>query len=188
MFLGVTVGVAIFAGTFGRLFTHSLEDWELRHNGTLDVLRDRLAMVTQEKEACLDDDAHALDLAAMRGKLAARSNLMQQYEELQREFEERGRRVEELTEETRLREEQHVEMKDTIDQQTTALLKAVEESNVIKVRVDRISEQRHGLTRQIKLLDSRVRELQKQVGDYERQTVQCKNRIQQRESFLCKEE
>jgi hypothetical protein len=171
--LGFTFGVVMFAFSFGRQFSHSLEDWELQHNDTLETLRHRLELVTQEKQTCLEDDTQALELAELRGKLTARSTLVRQ--------------VEELGEETRAREQEYFQLRGVIDRQTSEMEMSSNAHDQLTERLARVSEQRSGLTRQLKTLSGKVQELNTQVEEYELQTGRYQDRIRQRESFLCKE-
>jgi chromosome segregation ATPase len=171
--IGFTFGVSTFALSFGRRVSLSLEDWEIQHIHTMDDLRDRLELVTREKKECLEDDTQGLELAELRGKLTARSTLM--------------RRVEELIEETRLREQEYFELQDTIERQTTEMEMSSKAKDQLTERMGRLSQQRSELTRQLKGLNRQVHELTTQVDDYQVQTTRYQDRIRQRESFLCKE-
>lgn len=186
--IGFTLGVLLFAVTLGRQYSHSLEDWEVRHNATLQAMQEKVDLVTLEKRKCLDDvDTQVLAVAELRGKLAARTKMVEQAEELQVELEARGRRVKELVEETRLREQEYYELRGIIDQQAAEMETKSKMCGQVEERATRLTEQRGGLTRQLKALDGRVHELNTQVGEHELETRRYRDRIQQRESFLCKE-
>lgn len=214
--LGACMGFAGFHAIFFEQFAQVLSDVEIRHNGTLRVLQDRLDIALEEKRACFEDDSQAVQIAEMRGTLHLHTMLKDQYEELiqnydklieereeleQRNFGSREREIQleteiasqreqmnELRHETDLRARESEELRENIQRHLGELRETIAEIARLKDTIEVLDSEKFRMQNQVEHMQEHIRIFQPQFEECKVKEGQVQTQIQHRQQFLCKEE
>lgn len=176
--LGVVVGFASYGVFFGIQMMALNNNVYSRHAETLNILKERLHVTMEEKKQSVEGaSALTAKLVAAQEELSRLSDLPEKYERLIADYNTEKHMVAQVTEENRVREQEFHEHSTIITQQ--------------RYDLERASQERDTLAKQVAKLKNEKRELKKKVAELKGPTSQfdaLQERMRGRENFLCRQE
>ena len=187
--LGLVVGFASFGIFFGFQVMTMDDHVYIRHNETLQALKDLLITTMKEKEACLDDDdTMALKVSSLQVKLAGHEVLGNKFVALLQEFESTRQMLETAQGEKRLQDEALMEQRGRIETLSTEQEVILQEFNELREDQTRLLEENQILRQQIDEADATLSELRMRADETDFIMDAVEVRMQRRENFLCRDE
>ena len=184
--VGLVVGFASFGIFFGLQMTNIDDHVFIRHNETMQILKDMLLTTMKEKEACLDNhDTMALKVSSLQDLLAGHEALANNYDTLLQEFESTRTMLNTVQEEKRVQEEAFMEQSGIIANLSTEKDDISQELSQLREEETRLLEENQVLRRQIDEADALTSELRMQADETESILDAVELRMQRRENFLC---
>ena len=187
--VGLVVGFASFGIFFGLQMKNIDDHVFIRHNETLQILKDMLLTTMKEKEACLDNhDTMALKVSSLQDLLAGHEALANNYDTLLQEFESTRTMLNTVQEEKRVQEEAFMEQSGIIANLSTEKDDITQELSQLREEETRLLEENQVLRRQLDEADALTSELRMQADETESILDAVELRMQRRENFLCIDE